>query len=74
MAGKIFYRERLKVGEKEKKPRFALLAVTGVQIEFYSTHLRKKELDLIAKELGAELVLIQHDPKDKDKDEVEIKK
>jgi len=24
MAGKIFYRERIKVGEKEKKPRFKL--------------------------------------------------
>ena len=74
MAGKIFYRERQKVGEKERKPRFTLLAVTGVDIEFYSNHLRKKELDQIAKEIGAELVLLHFDPKDKDKDEVEIKK
>ena len=30
MTGKIFYRERLKVGVKERKPRFKLVAVAGV--------------------------------------------
>ena len=35
MAGKIFYRERIKVGEKEKKPRFKLVAVADVNITFF---------------------------------------
>ncbi|MBP1721947.1 MAG: hypothetical protein H6Q45_559 [Deltaproteobacteria bacterium] len=34
MAGKIFYRERRKIGKEEKKPRFKIVAVyrrgTGV--------------------------------------------
>ena len=49
MPGKIFYRERGKVGEGEKKPRFKIVAVSGVEIDFYSYHLRKKELEQIAK-------------------------
>jgi hypothetical protein len=31
MAGKIFYRERIKVGVKDKKPRFKLVAVAKVR-------------------------------------------
>ncbi len=72
MAGKIFYRERLKVGTKEKKPRFKLVAVTGVDITFYGDHLRKKELEEIAKAVGAELVLLKTQKTDKDED-VEVK-
>ncbi|HNZ64594.1 MAG TPA: hypothetical protein PKJ10_02050 [Smithella sp.] len=74
MAGKIFYRERMKVGEKEKKPRFKLVAVAGVNITFYAEHLKKKELEEIAASVGADLVLIKA-PKDgslKD-EEIEVK-
>jgi hypothetical protein len=74
MAGKIFYRERIKVGAKEKKPRFKLVAVAGVNITFYAEHLKKKELEEIASSVGATLVLIKA-PKDgslKD-EEIEVK-
>ena len=33
MAGKIFYRERRKVGKDEKKPRFKMVAVSGVDLK-----------------------------------------
>ena len=75
MAGKIFYRERLKVGVKEKKPRFKLVAVADVSITFYAEHLKKKELEEIAASVGADLVLLKA-PKDgtlKD-EEIEVKK
>ncbi len=74
MAGKIFYRERIKVGSKEKKPRFKLVAVADVNITFYAYHLKKKELEEIAASVGADLVLIKA-PKDgslKD-EEIEVK-
>jgi len=71
MAGKIFYRERRKVGEKEKKPRYKLVAIADVNMRFYSEHLRKKELEEIAKAVGAELVLLEA-AKGKD-DEIELK-
>jgi len=71
MSGKIFYRERRKVGEKEKKPRFKLVAVAGVDLKFYSEHLRKKELEEIAGAVGAELVLLQA-AKETD-EEIEVK-
>lgn len=71
MAGKIFYRERRKVGEGEKKPRFKLVAVAGVDVKVYGKHLRKKELEQIAEAVGAELVLLKHGERDKDED-VEI--
>ncbi|MDD5475706.1 MAG: hypothetical protein PHU03_04230 [Syntrophales bacterium] len=72
MAGKIFYRERAKVGAKERKPRFRLVAVAGVDITFYGDHLRKKELEEIAGAVGAELVLLKVKREDKD-EEVEVK-
>jgi hypothetical protein len=71
MAGKIFYRERRKVGEKEKKPRFKLVAVADVSLTFYSEHLRKKELEEIAASMGAELILLKAS-KEKD-EEIEVK-
>ncbi len=71
MPGKIFYRERGKVGEGEKKPRFKLVAVSGVAIDFYANHLRKKELEQIAKALGAKLVLMEKGTK-REEAEVEV--
>ncbi len=74
MAGKIFYRERHKVGEKEKKPRFKLVAVADVNMTFYGDHLRKKELEEIASSVGAELVLLKSPKESKVKDDdVEVK-
>ena len=70
MAGKIFYRERRKVAEGEKKPRFTLVAVTGVDLTFYPKHMRKKELEQIAEAVGAELILLKDDEKG---EEVEVK-
>lgn len=70
MPGKIFYRERGKTGEGEKKPRFKLLAVSGVDIDFYSEHLRKKEVEQIAKAIGAKLIEVERS--EKEEDEVEI--
>ncbi|GAB6272431.1 MAG: hypothetical protein STSR0003_22770 [Smithella sp.] len=74
MSGKIFYRERYKVGTKEKKPRFKLVAVAGVNITFYADHLRKKELEEIAASVGADLILLKS-PKDgkMKEDEIEVK-
>jgi hypothetical protein len=71
MPGKIFYRERGKVGEGEKKPRFKLVAVSGVAIDFYANHLRKKELEQIAKAVGAKLVLMEKGDK-RGEEEVEV--
>ncbi|HNY66011.1 MAG TPA: hypothetical protein PKM41_11285 [Deltaproteobacteria bacterium] len=65
MAGKIFYRERTRAKEGEKKPRFLLVAVAGLDLKFHAKHVRKTELDLIARELGAELVLLEREEKGK---------
>ena len=59
MAGKIFYRERRKVGKEEKKPRFKMVAVADVDLTVYANHLRKQELKQIAESIGAELVLLK---------------
>ena len=71
MAGKVFYRERRKVGEKEKKPRFKVVAVADASVTFLSEHLRKQELEEIVKAIGAELILLK--PSKEDDDEIEIK-
>jgi hypothetical protein len=59
MAGKIFYRERGKVGKGEKKPRFRLVGVADVNLKIYGKHLRKSELEQIAEAVGAELVQLK---------------
>lgn len=72
MKPKIFYRERRKVGEKEKKPRFMLVATAGINMKFYAKHLREKELKQLAKAVGAKLVLLKCSGKDNDEKEVEV--
>ncbi len=72
MAGKIFYRERSKVGEDKKQPRFKLVAIAGVDMKFYGKHLRKTELEQVAAAVGAELVLLAKGDKKAKDDEVEV--
>ncbi len=73
MAGKIFYRERQKVTEGKKQPRFMLVAVADLNLKVYGKHLRRSELDQIASSVGAELVLLSHGDKKYKDDEVEVK-
>ena len=65
MAGKIFYRERLKVQDGAKTPRFRVVAVTGVDLKVYGDHFRKSELQHLSEEVGAELVLLRSGSKHK---------
>jgi len=71
MAGKIFYRERTKVGKGEKKPRFLLVGVADINMKIYGKHLRKNELEQIAEAVGAELVLLK-EGEGKHEEEVEV--
>jgi hypothetical protein len=73
MPGIIFYRERLKVGKEEKKPRFIVVAIAGIDMKVYGQHLRKKELEQIASAVGAELVFLKRGEKEAD-EEVEMTK
>ena len=58
MASKIFVRERRKVEKGEKKPRFRVVGVSGGNVKIYVKHVRKKELEQIAAECGAEVVYL----------------
>ncbi|MCG6908990.1 MAG: hypothetical protein LJE94_02565 [Deltaproteobacteria bacterium] len=59
MAGKIFYRERRKVKDGEKKPRFRVVGVYDCNLTVYTDHLRMSELAHIAEASQAELVLLR---------------
>lgn len=59
MAGKIFYRERRKVADGEKKSRFRIVAVADANIKVFTDHLRMSELEHIAEETGSELILLR---------------
>lgn len=61
MPGQIFYRERLKVGREEKKPRFIVVAIAGIDMKVYGPHLRKKELEQIASAVGAKLIFLKNE-------------
>ena len=59
MATKIFVRERRKIEKGEKKPRFRVVGVSGSDVKIYARHIRKKELDQISSDSGAELVYLE---------------
>ena len=58
MATKIFVRERRKIQKGEKKPRFRVVGVGGPDVKLYVDHIRKKELDQIQQETGAQIVYL----------------
>jgi hypothetical protein len=58
MAGKIFYRERLKYADGAQRPRYMLVAVHDLDLRVYGHHLRMSELKAIAEATGAELVAL----------------
>lgn len=58
MTTKIFVRERAKIARGEKKPRFRVVGVSGGDVKIYAEHIRKKELDMIQAETGAEVVYL----------------
>ena len=59
MATKIFVRERRKVEKGEKKPRFRIVGVCGLDLKVYVNHIRKKELDQISRETGSEIIYLE---------------
>ena len=63
MQGKIFYRERQKLVDGSKQPRYAVMAVEGVDLKFHGHHLRMCELKQIADSVGAELIVLERGPK-----------
>lgn len=56
MSGKLFYRERMNIGEGDQEPRFVVVAVADAKLKVRAKHLRKSELEQIAKATGVELV------------------
>ncbi len=61
---KIYVRERLRVGKGVKQPRFRVVAVSGKELHLYAAHLRKTELEQIAKDVGADIVYLEPVPED----------
>ena len=55
---KIFVRERRKIEDGEKKPRFRVVGVSGGDIKLYVKHIRKNELKQIAADSGADVVYL----------------
>jgi hypothetical protein len=58
MAGKIFYRERVKYSDGAQRPRYMLVAVHDLNLKVYGQHLRMSELKAIAAATGADLVAL----------------
>lgn len=58
MAISIFIRQRRKVEEGEKKPRFRVVAVSGGDLKFHASHVRRQEIDQIAAAVGAQVVVL----------------
>ncbi|MBN1277726.1 MAG: hypothetical protein JXA35_09565 [Deltaproteobacteria bacterium] len=65
MSTQIFVRERRKVEKGEKKPRFRVLGVSGGDIKIYTKHIRRQELEQIAKATGAKVIYLEIEKKGK---------
>jgi len=61
MASSIYYRARVKTKEGSRTPRYRIVAVSGADLKVFADHFRKKELEQIAKSIGAELVELERD-------------
>ncbi len=55
---KIYVRERRKITKGEKKPRMRIVGVSGGDVKIYAKHIRKVELEAIAKESNAQIVYL----------------
>ncbi|MEM5767389.1 MAG: hypothetical protein AAGU23_04355, partial [Bacillota bacterium] len=58
-----------KVGEKEKKPRFAVVATSGIDLKIKAQHVRKQEIEEIARQLNAELLYLEISQDDDEEDD-----
>lgn len=67
--GKIFIRERRKVVEGEKKPRFVVVGAEGTDLKIFTKHIRKMEIEEIAKQIGAELIILEAGQEEEDIEE-----
>ena len=61
---KIYVRERTKVGEGVRQPRYIILAVAGGDLKVYAHHFRRTELEQMATDCGAELVFLEPMPEE----------
>ncbi len=61
---KIYVRERIKVGEGVRQPRYVILAVQGGDLKVYAHHFRRTELEQMAQDSGAELVFLEPMPEE----------
>lgn len=61
---KIYVRERIKIGEGARQPRYVILAVLGGDLKVYAHHFRRAELEQMAKDCGAELVFLEPMPEE----------
>ena len=55
---KIFVRERRHAGRRTGRPRFAIVAVQGVDLQVFVPRIRRIELKALASEIGAEVVYL----------------
>jgi hypothetical protein len=57
--GIVFVRERGKITEGEKKPRFVVVGAAGTDLKIFTKHIRKMEIEQITRMIGAELVMLE---------------
>lgn len=67
----LFVRERRKVEEGEKKPRFAFVGSVGTDLRIKIKHVRKKEIEQIANMIGAEVVYLEAGKQEEEEIEIE---
>lgn len=71
--GRIFVRRRRHIRKNAGRPKYAVIAVEGLNLSMVSRHIRGKELESLAGVLGAEIVYLPLEEED-DSEEKESEK
>ncbi len=63
----ILWQEKFFIGSGKlqdgaKTPRYRIVAVSGVDLKIFAEHLRKSELEHLAREVGADLIELERAP------------
>jgi hypothetical protein len=58
LMNKLFVRHRRHVGKGAGRPRFAIVASSGLDLRVYKTRIRRAELEKMAADLDAEIVYL----------------
>ena len=64
---KIFVRNRRQIKKGARRPRFTMVAVEGLDLNIFTSNIRRRELEALSEAVGAEVIYLPDKDSDKEK-------